>query len=110
MYERWLRYGGGALRKKERKNPMSKSSTKATVSEAVAPAVAPKRTSRLPIASVQEALTGNQMLVKDVAEKLKITERDVRLSIDTLRRKYGPNAVVRSALKTFTMGKLTAAK
>lgn len=62
---------------------------------------APKRTTRLPLQAVQEALMGQEFLVPDLAKKLDIGERDIRLAIDRLRSKG--IGVVRTALRTFTI-------
>lgn len=83
---------------------MSKSHSKPSISAqtAAADSAAPKRReSRIPITAIQEALTGHEVLVSDLANKLKIAERDVRLGIDRLRK--SKITVVRSALKTFTI-------
>lgn len=63
--------------------------------------VAAKRISRIPVDAIREALTGHEVLVSTIAEKLKIGERDVRLGIDKLRK--GKITVVRTALKTFSI-------
>jgi hypothetical protein len=86
---------------------MQPNTTKNAAPKAAAPtAPTPKVSkSRLPVAAVAAALLGVELTVKAVAEKLKITERDVRLSIDTLRRKGGYKAVERTAPATFTIRK-----
>jgi hypothetical protein len=74
-----------------------------------APSAAPKRNSRLPTEAVQKALKAKDRVVKDLADELKVPERDVRLAIDALRRK-GEN-ILRTAVKTFGYPKAaTAAK
>jgi hypothetical protein len=69
--------------------------------KAPAPAATTTRQSRLPIEAVQKSMTGHELTVADMAKKHDISERDVRLSIDRLRKKNVN--VVRSKLKTFTI-------
>lgn len=61
------------------------------------------RQSRLPISAVRRVLTGAGKTVQQVAEKLNITDRDVRLSIDALRRQEGYDKVARVAPSTFAI-------
>lgn len=70
-----------------------------------------KRKSRLPLEFVNNALAGTKMVVADLAKKISeqskttVTERDVRLSIDALRRMHGPDYVKRDSLRTFVIAK-----
>lgn len=69
------------------------------------------RTSRIPIDKIAHALTftaaqvaaGTGASVKAVAGKLKITERDVRLGIDAMRRQSGYDSVRRVGPGTFAI-------
>lgn len=77
---------------------MSKSTHAKKVQEAPAPA---RRQSRIPVDAIKEALTGHEVLVEDLASKLKIPAMDVRHGIDKLRR--GGTEVKRVAMRTFSI-------
>jgi hypothetical protein len=80
---------------------MSKNPTQAHPAKTAEAQTPPKRQSRLPIDAIKKAITGTAMVVSEIAKKANVSERDVRLSIDAIRRKEGSNAVARTALRTF---------